>query len=333
MNAPLALIDVMDGDQVRQSLTVLPGEDGTARVRIGRALHCELTLDDAHLAGEHAELLIHAEPRGSLTLLPSLNGAWQGHHHHRAGAQLEWPADGVLTLGQTRLRLRHAAQPLEAELAPLQSSRRGLPIWATVLWMTAALAGLNGLDYWLAANPEQPWLDILRPLIGMGVAVLVWSGLWALLSQLFQRRFPFLTMLKRTLAVFLGLVLFDQALAFLAFAFSLPSLMVPATLAPPIGLALLVFWQARVVLPRKRRLVGALVVGALGLWLLFSWSAQEQRQHRWRAPYMATLLPPQFRAAPLRPVDDLLKDAAAMRADLAAKSKLDSQGNPTDDED
>lgn len=333
MSAPLALIDVMDGDQVRQSLVVQPDADGMARLRIGRALHCELALDDAHLAAEHAELVVHAEPRASLTLLPSLNGAWQGHHHHRAGAQLDWPADGVLTLGQTRLRLRHTAQPLEPELAPLQSSRRGLPVWASVLWMTAALAGLNGLDYWLGANPEQSWLDILRPLIGMGVAVLVWSGLWALLTQLFQRRFPFLTMLRRSLAVFLCLTLIDDLLGFAAFAFSWPALMVPATLAPPLGLALLVFWQARIALPRKRRLVGVLVIGAFAVWLLLSWSGQEQRQHRWRAPYLATLLPPQFRAAPLRPVDDLLKDAAALRADLAAKSKLDSQGNPTEEDD
>ena len=332
MSPVLAFIDVLDGDQARLSLPVHAGPDGTAQLRIGRSLACELNLDDAHVAAEHATLTIHAEPHATLTLLPSLNGAWQGLHHGRAGEHLEWPADGVLQLGHTRLRLRHAAAPLAPELAPLQSSRRGLPSWLQMLLLVLAVGGLTTLDFWLGASPDVPWSAHLRPLLALGAAVSVWAALWALLTQLFQRRFPFQLHLRRTLQVLLAVTVADGLFNMLAFAFSASWLLVPATLMPAFALAGLVVWQGRIALPRRRRALNGLVLGALMVWLVFSWIGQDSLQHRWRPAYSATLLPPPLRAAPLRPVDALLQDAAALREELAAKAKRDPQGNEVDED-
>ncbi|WP_374434813.1 FHA domain-containing protein [Inhella sp.] len=330
---PLAYIDVLDGDQARSSLAVYPDEDGSARLRIGRSFDCALNLDDAHLAPEHAELHIHAEPQATLTLLPSLNGAWQGLHHLRAGATLKWAADGVIQLGHTRLRLRHAAAPLAEELAPLQTSRQGLSSGLQMLLLLLAVGGLSAFEFWLGAEPDTPWSAHLRPLLMLGAAVSIWAALWALLTQLFQRRFPFQLHLRRTLLVLLGVTVLDGLLSAGAYIASAPWLMVPATLLPGLALAGLVVWQGRIALPKRRKMLNALVLSALATWLIFAWNAQEQRQYRWRPPYLATLLPPQLRAAPLRPVDALLKDAAALREPLAAKAKRDPQGNEIGDED
>ncbi|MBH9578918.1 FHA domain-containing protein [Inhella proteolytica] len=330
---PLAYIDVLDGDQARSSLAVYPDEDGSARLRIGRSFDCALNLDDAHLAAEHAELHIHAEPQATLTLLPSLNGAWQGLHHLRAGATLNWAADGVIQIGHTRLRLRHAAAPLAEELAPLQTSRQGLSSGLQMLLLLLAVGGLSAFEFWLGAEPDTPWSAHLRPLLMLGAAVSIWAALWALLTQLFQRRFPFQLHLRRTLLVLLGVTVLDGLLSAGAYIASSPWLMVPATLLPGLALAGLVVWQGRIALPKRRKMLNALVLSALATWLVFAWNAQEQRQYRWRPPYLATLLPPQLRAAPLRPVDALLKDAAALREPLAAKAKRDPQGNEISEED
>ena len=99
----LAVLDVLDGDHVRQSFLLRAGREVW---RIGRALDCEILLDDPHLAGQHALLRLDAQS-ARLELLPSLNGALRGRQRHAAGQTLDWPADGVLQLDPL-----HDAQPL-----------------------------------------------------------------------------------------------------------------------------------------------------------------------------------------------------------------------------
>lgn len=329
MNARLlALIDVMDGDHVRQSFPVHAGADGTAQLRIGRDLGCEICLDDPHLAGEHALLDIAAEPQASLTLLPSLNGAQQGRRQYRAGERLAWAADGLLTLGHTRLRLRHAAAALAAERAMLHAPR-----WLGLAGLMAAVLLMLVLDTWLGAVPGAGWLDYAGPVLGIVAAVIMWAALWALLTQLFQRRFPFFLHLKRALIYVLGLGLLSWLLPALGFIASLPALLVPAKLLPVVASVALVYWHARDVWPKARFVIGCFLVGGLLMWLAMGWTRQEALQHRWREPYLATLLPPQLRAAPLRSVDQLMQDAAALRGPLADKAKLDADGNTVEGED
>ncbi len=325
MSRVLALIDVMDGEHVRQSFPVAAGADGTAQLRIGRGLDCEICLDDPHLAAEHALLDIAAEARASLTLLPSLNGAQQGRRQHRAGSRLDWPADGQLQLGHTRLRLRHAAAALAPERAVLHAPR-----WLGLLLLTLSALLLLFVDTWLGATPSAGWQDYAGPVLGVFAAVLVWAALWALLTQLFQRRFPFFLHLKRALIYVLALGLLSWLLPALAFVASWPALLLPAKLLPVLATAGLVYWHARDVWPKARFVLASFLVGGLLMWLAMGWTRQDALQHRWREPYLSTLLPPQFRAAPLRSVDALMEDAAALRGPLAEKAKRDADGNAVD---
>lgn len=318
----LAYIDVMDGEHARQSFPVQAGPDGAAQLRIGRSLDCEVCLDDPHLAAEHALLVVGPEPSAQLTLLPSLNGAQQGRRRHAAGERLDWPADGVLQLGHTRLRLRHAAAALAPERAELHAPK-GLGL--LLLGLAALL--LVALDTWLGQEPGANWLAYVGPVLGIGAGLIIWAALWALLTQLFQRRFPFFTHLRRALVYLILISGLGWLLPALAFVASAPWLLLPAKLLPVLASVGLVYWHARDVWPRVRFVLKSFLIGGLLMWLAMGWTRQESLQHRWREPYLSTLLPPAWRAAPLRPVDALLQDAAALRAPLAEKAKLDSEGN------
>lgn len=319
----LALLEVMDGDHVRQAFPIHAGPEGTAPLplRLGRALQCDIVLDDPHLAAEHALLQVDAQG-ASLSLLPSLNGAVQGRRHWRAGEQLAWPSEGLLQLGHTRLRLRHAAAPLAPEKPMLHAPR-----WLGLLLLAALLFVLTAWDTWLGQDPGAPWMAYLAPVLGIGAVLVGWAALWALLNQLFQRRFPFALHLRKVMLFLLALLGCTELLPALAFIASAPWLLVPAKLLPILGGVALVYWHAREVWPRARRLLGMVLLGGTLLWLVNGWTRQDALQHRWREPYLSTLLPPGLRAAPLRSVDALLTDAAALREALKEKAGQDENGD------
>lgn len=324
---PLALVEVLDGEQVRQVFPVMAGPDGSAQLRIGRGLDCEICLDDPHVAPEHALLQLGAEPQGRLTLLPSLNGALQGRRRAAAGEQLDWPDHGLLQLGHTRLRLRHAAAALAPERPLLQAPR-----WLGLLGLGGLLLALMGLDTWLGSVPGADWLAYAGPVLGLLAVLIVWAAGWSLLQQLFQRRFPFFLHLKRVMLYALAVGLAAWLLPALAFVASAPWLLLPAKLFPVLATVGLLYWHAKDVWPRARWVIACFLAGGVAMWLATGWTRQEALQHRWREPYLATLLPPQFRAAELRSVDALMQDAAALRAPLAQKAKLDADGNAVEDE-
>ncbi|WP_374661940.1 FHA domain-containing protein [Inhella sp.] len=318
----LALVEVMDGDQVRQAFPVHARPDGEPPLplRLGRALHSDIVLDDPHLAAEHALLQVDAQG-ARLSLLPSLNGAMQGRRHWRAGEQLEWPSDGLLQLGHTRLRLRHAAAPLAPEKPMLHAPR-----WLGLLLLAALLLVLTAWDTWVGQDPGAPWMAFLAPVLSVGAMLVTWAALWALASQLFQRRFPFALHLRKVMLFLLAVLVCVELLPALAFVASAPWLLLPAKLLPIFGGVALVWWHAREVWPRARRVLGWVLLGGTLLWLMNGWTRQEALQHRWREPYLSTVLPPGLRAAPLRSVEALLQDAAQLREPLKDKASKDENG-------
>ena len=323
-----ARVDLLDGEHVRQSWPVPASADGgPVRLRLGRALDCELHLDDPHCAGLHAWLQVDAE-QALLEPAPSLSGASDQGQALPIGQAWAWPSDAVLQLGQSRLRLRHARAPLAPEL-PLTRSHHA---WPAKRLHTAVLALLVVAwflaDLWIARDATARWTDYLGPMLAFGAVVWVWAGFWALLSQLFLRRFPLQLHLRRALLALLGLELVDVGVPALAFMGSAPGLLVVEPLLSAVLLTACVYGHARDVWPRRRRMLAVMALSGLLVWLGVSWARQDQQQHRWRSPYLSTVLPPALRAAPLRSVDDLLKDAAALQPELAAKAKLDPGGEP-----
>jgi len=331
----LAFVDVLDADgHARHSHPVHADDEGGARLRVGRSLDSELVLDDPHLAPHHAELVLGPEPVAQVGLLPSLNGAQQGRHHVAAPGSLSWAHDEVLQLGQTKLRLRHAAGVLTPEQAMVRATRAHLNrAWLVLASLAVFVMGATGFDSWLTQTPGSTWRPVGLAVLSLVVGVSAWALVWSLMNQVFQRRFPFLQHLRWTLAALGASWLWDQGLTGLAYAFSLPVLQVVATAGNAMAFVALLYVQGRCVWPRAagRWLlllgVGAGVAVATTVW------QREQQQHWFQPLYLPALPPPAIRLAPLRSPDDLLRDAAALREELARKAALDPvTGEPADEE-
>jgi hypothetical protein len=351
-----AVIEVLDrAGQVRSvhKITRWPS-------RIGRSPHCEIVLDDGHLAPEHARLDWQAGPdedRGgrdgeggkagngaaeegpghggaaSLTLLPSLNGGWLGERRLAAGETAALPGMALFQLGSTQLRWRSTAEPLAPEL-PLERHQRrvhesrGLLLPALLLlWL-----GLLGFEQWTALNPGSPWINYSAAVLLPLAAVLGWAALWSLLTQLFQHRFPFSTHLWRALLGLTALQLLGNALIILAFAFSWPRLLALDAVAGPIGMAALLWWHASLVWPRARR---PLAIGLMALLLLgglLGVAKRQHAQHWFGPPYMSQLPPPALRLVEPKSPQQLIEALRPLEAELARQAARDKDGVDADND-
>lgn len=324
--------------QQRIAVIEVLGRDGHPRLvqrisewpaRIGRAPRCEVVLDDGHLAAEHA--CLHWDEAGGprLEMLNSLNGGWHGESRLQAGQSVELGDSELLQLGTTHLRWRRDSASLAPELPMQQHQQRAAKVAAA--WVPGLLLlwlGLLWFDQWSALNPGSPWIEysgaVLLPLI----VILGWSALWALVTQVFQHRFPFVTHLRRALIGVTGLHLVALVLPLLAYAFSLPRLMVLDALAFPCGVAALLWWHASLVWPRARRGL-ALAVGAGLLTLLVLNIARRQEQQHWLGPaYLSSLPPPSFRLVEPKPAQNLLDALRPLEAELARQANKDND-NPS----
>lgn len=315
-----AVIEVLDRDGQVRSVHKVQGWP----LRIGRSPACELVLDDAHLAAEHAELS-WGEAGPQLRLLPSLNGGWLGTRRLAAGAPEALPDDTPWQLGNTRLRLRTLRTPLAAEkpLAHPDFARSRLRhllvpglalLWALLLW----------LDQWLGSDPGTPWIQYAPALLAPFALVLVWSAVWALVSMLFHRWFAFLPHLRRVLVVLVGLHLLGLCLPMVAYALSWPRLMVVDALVFPLGIAGLMWWHATLVWPRSGRLLGlglaSLLVVSLSLMVGKRWE-----QQYWFGPaYLSVLPPPAVRLVAPQPVEALVESLAPLEAQLKRQAAKDN---------
>lgn len=337
----------MDGSTTAAVIEVL-GRDGHARavhrvsgwpVRIGRSPACDLVLDDGHLAGTHAQLELAPEGEGGgidaqprLTLLESRNGGWLGRRRLAPGESVALAAGAVFQLGATQLRLRRASDVLAPEqpllsmvLAPRVPALLGLlGLWLALLWF----------DQWSALNPGSAWIDYAGAVLVPLALLLGWAGLWALVTQLFQHRFPFATHLWRALVGVAGLHVLSFGLPLLAYAFSLRPLLALDALLFPAGLALLLWWHAVLVWPRGRRALawafGGLLFGALALTV-----AKRQEQQYWFGPpYLSALPPPQMRMVAPKSPEALLDAVRTLEAELARQAGKDADpGAPESGED
>jgi hypothetical protein len=289
-------------------------------VTVGRALTADLVLDDSHVAADH--LRIDSTPEGEVVVqvLKTANGvALQGVKHGQ-GAQFNWPAGRVLTLGRLKLGLRMAHEPLPAE-EPLPH----FP-WRMAAWTVLALAGM------LALVLGQSWLSLREPsqlaqrlpglLMVTAVGLAAWAGLWALATKLFTGRLHFWRHVRiacvSSIAVQLGITL----AALLAFMFSLESLARFDNLLTLLGLAAAVYVHLTVMVAQRRRSLAAVVAGValLGIATLLG-SQWLQNQRLSNRLYMSAMFPPSLRVAPAVPVQQFLLEAGDIRRRLDDRLK------------
>ncbi|MFY7866245.1 FHA domain-containing protein [Roseateles sp.] len=326
----------MEQEERQQRIAVIEvlGRDGHPRlvqrisewpVRIGRAPRCELPLDDSHLAAEHARVEWDEQTGPRLEMLASLNGGWLGEQRLKAGQGADLGHVNMFQLGATHLRWRRDSDRLAPEQPMQQHQLRSAKVaeaWVPglmLLWLA-----LLWFDQWSGLNPGSPWIDYSGAVLLPLVTILAWAALWSLVTQLFQHRFPFTTHLRRALIGVTGLHLIAFVLPLLAFAFSMPRLMVLDALAFPCGVAGLLWWHASLVWPRARRWL-ALAVGTALLTLLVLTIARRQEQQHWLGPaYLSVLPPPSLRLVEPKPPAALIDALRPLEAELARQANKDN---------
>lgn len=315
----------------------LLGRDGRATLvqrvthwplRIGRSPACDIVLDDAHLAAEHAELHLRPEGGVQLKLLSSRNGGSVGGKRLAAGAEAALPEGGGFQLAGCSLRLRTSADVLAPEQALIVQQARH---WALLPALLLAMLFFQWVDRWSAVDPDARWVDYASPLLAPLAFVLAWAGLWSLASQLFQHRFPFTAHLRRALVVIVALQVLEWLLPAVAYAFSWPRLMVLESLATPVGAAALIAWHARLVWPGARRTLNVGITALLLLGLGLQIGSRQEQQYVFGPPYLASLPPPALRVASPQPPEALIESLKPLKAELARQARKDNDGFEADD--
>jgi hypothetical protein len=250
----LALIELLDRDgQPRHSVRVTQWP-----VRIGRAIDCDIVLDDPHVAAHHASLVwgddgVHVVPT------PSVNGVHFGRSRVVPGTAPALPPNALLTLGTTILRVRLAGEALPAEVPLATEQAQGRrTAWLFGLATVAALWA--AFEQWLGATPGATGTEMAVVFLAAPIALGLWCGLWALGSKLFQRQFAFWPHLEVALFWPLLAVLVNALAGQLAFALSMPLIAKAGRVAAVGALAMLLWRHLGIVLPLRRRAFGYVMI-------------------------------------------------------------------------
>ncbi len=319
----LALIETLDRDgQPRQILRVSQWP-----VRIGRAIDCDLVLDDPHVAAHHVTLDLRED---GLHVVPAatVNGVRLGRASVAPGSTPLLPPSGQMTLGATTLRVRLASEVLapEQRLIDLHIFERRHAVTLIALIVVASL--WKAFDLWLSAVPGSPGSALAWGYLSAPAGLVIWCAVWAIGSMLFQRRFAFWAHLQVALTWLLVAILVEAATRQLAFAFSMPSFDKAGRLVFVGALAMMMWRHMGLLLPARRHAfalaIGSAVVVGGGLLLI---DRSMQQEPLVGDLYLGTISLPGVRLAKTVSADQFVKSAAPLQQTLSKWAK------PGDDDD
>jgi hypothetical protein len=285
-----------------------------SEVRIGRGYDNDVIIDDPYVAARH--LRVFRDEAGQLVAedLGSANGIFLDGGRQRL-ARIVVDGKHPIRIGKTHLRIREVHHEVERE-------RVAAPEWpalpvAAAAALGASLLGLSALQIWLAQTAELRASSYLAPLLGIVAMVLIWAGLWALLSRIFSGSAHLLRNLLIALAGGLVFSFYHELARLLAFAWNWSAASTYQYVVSWSILAAVCFLHLREVgrtrLKLKAAVVAALFVVAIAFQTLqrsesFSDDGRQYRAHQ--------LLPPALRAVPLTEQGAFFGDIANLKARL-----------------
>ena len=297
--------------------------DVVSRVRIagdqatiGRGYDNDVIVDDSYVAAHH--LLILRDESGQFVAkdLGSVNGTFLDGSKGRI-AHLAIDGGKPLRIGQTLLRIRtgdHAVEPERKVLA-----ERGTLSTVMAAAMTVLVLGFIVLRVWLAQTGEPRLSHYMSPLLTMAGVVLVWVGIWTLVSRLLAGRSQFLRNLMIALVAVLTSLLYNELAKYSAFGLTWRVPVDYEYAATWLILAAACFLHLRAISARgvwlKGTIVGALMVFAIGVQTM---QRSEAFSDLGRQTTARLMLPPAFRTVPLRTPEAFFANVADLKATLDA---------------
>jgi len=290
----LAIVEVLDRDG--HPRLIVPVWQWP--VTIGRAIHCDVVLDDVHVAAHHATL---SETDGQLSLKvgDSVNGAHWSKTHLKAGEHASLPSGEVVQIGVTRLRVRQTADLIEPErpILPEPSARK-----RPILGLAAVIVVWTIGTHWLITDPGSRLTDYLEVVLTAVAGLIVWCGVWALGSKLFRHRFEFWPHARIAVRYLIAAELIGVALPVLAYMFGWVALSRGGGLAAAAVTCAMVVAHLTRLLPTRRpaltAVMAALFAAGSAVMMMLNYQAQDRL---FPELYVSTLAPPALRLA--RPVE------------------------------
>ncbi|MDO9237780.1 MAG: FHA domain-containing protein [Aquabacterium sp.] len=328
---PIALIDQLDsGDRVLQSTPVYAWP-----VTVGRALGCDLVLDDPHIAPSHA-MLDDIDGVLHLRVSQTINGAMVGAQHVSSGQSHALGIAQPWRVGTTRLRVRRGSDPIAPELPlarhlTLAHAVHASPVWQKMLlWVMLALLCIQA-ELWLDSEPGSPLNTYFTATLAVVAGIGVWSSLWALGSKLFQGRLDFTHHLLLDLRYGVIWVVLGVALPVLAFVVGWPILSHAADAVGAVVLCALLWAHLSLILPGHRR---GLALSVTSLYLcglgLNVWLNMEHTGRVFSELYASSLLPPAWRLAPMQAASTSIQDMSVLKANLDRLVREDESEDAVD---
>jgi hypothetical protein len=267
-------------------------------VRIGRGYDNDVVLDDPYVAVNH--VVVFRDDAGRLVGddRGSVNGMFLDRDRTRQ-ERIVIDGERPIRIGHTYLRIREASHAVEPERVG-RSESRALPIVLAAVFGVAILA-IEVVTLWLGAIGEPKASNYLTPLLGAAVVVVVWVGVWALLSRVYSGRARFAHNLVIALAAILGFSIYNEIAQFSAFALTWRAAVNYEYVAMWSILAACCFFHLREVGPSRLKLKGAVVASLLALVIGIQTLQQSEAFYdSGRQNTIHRLMPPALRLAPVR---------------------------------
>jgi hypothetical protein len=294
-------------------------------VCIGRAYDNDVVVDDPYVAARHLRVLRNDAGELVAEDLGSTNGTFLDGSRDRI-TRLVVDGKQSLRIGQTFLRVRARDYAVEPERI-VPAERRALPTVLVVALAVMVLAFVL-LRIWLAQTGEPRLSNYVTPLLSSGGLLLVWVGVWALLSRILAGRSHFL---RNSLIALVGLLvalIYNEFARYAAFGLTWPAASNYEYAAGWSILAAACFLHLREISTKglwlKGTIVAVILVLAIGVQTM---QRSEAFSDLGRQNTTRLLLPPAFRAVPLRAPDAFFADVAGLKASIDADRR---QARPGD---
>jgi hypothetical protein len=221
----------------------------------------------------------------------------------------------LIRIGQTHLRVRELNHAVEPERIAGREWRILPIVMAAALGVT--VLGISALKVWLTQTSEPRASSYLTPALTIIGTVLVWAGLWALLSRIFSGGSRFSRHLLIVLAGALALEVYDEFAQFCAFALTWPAAGTYQYMVAWSVLAAICFFHLREVGTARLWLKGAIVttvmVTAIGVQTL---QQSEALLDLGRQNTTRLLMPPALRVVSVRDENAFFREIASLKAKL-----------------
>lgn len=268
----------------RQQCTTLP-------IRIGRAYHNEIILDDPHSSAEHA--VIDTNETGELTIrnINSQNGI---RLKGKRANEFIINGDAIFHLGHTQLRIRTNDYVVAPEIIDEVNHRwDGWPLAIIAVFMISFLAFGNTWVSDIENNKTTPYIINICMWIGYSM---LWAGIWAVANRVFGGTAHFSRHLLILGCGLTSLFLWGYVAIIFAYGFSWTLLTRFGNHIEIIIIAFTIYHHLHQVMPRKHKRVrivcAVFAILCSGLVLMKNYQSSDQYADEL---YMHEILPPSVR--------------------------------------